>query len=611
MYISVKHSMIDTFPKQLRRLPSIGLILLTLVLWGCADAPQQEPQPTEPPPAKAEPVAQQGAALTLPPSEFSSQFSSAEQSLAQFDWMSASATLEQLPQEELTATDNVYLGYLQARIAYARGDQQQALARLAQVNYPGINIALQYRILNFKRHIFEMSGDNLQAAQLGDQILRWAPQSNVPALKRGIWRDLQRLDTAQLKAALPAALDPQWHGWLELALVSRDAPNTAAINLSVWRTTNSTHPGAQPLPGGLSYLLDSAPQLDRAALMLPLSGRLAPAGKAVLDGYLAGYYAARAAGNADYEIIVIDTDSYESANTAYEQALSQGANLVVGPLSKKGVAELGTRLDRPIPVLTLNRIEQVLPATGSPLVQLSLAPEDEASRIAELAFGQGARSALIIRPAGTWGDKVEQALQQRWKTLGGNIAKRVTYEQREDYSSSVKSALELQASDKRAAGVRSMLATNIEFTPRRREDIDVVFLLSRNGPEARSIKPLLAFHYAGNIPVYAISSIYSGIPDARDRDLSGINMVETPWLLGANPGLRVAIAAGDTGSDNYTRLNALGADAFLLQSNFSQLQAGPDALLRGNTGLLSMDPQQRIRRELSLATFDGGGLKAQ
>jgi outer membrane PBP1 activator LpoA protein len=87
--------------------------------------------------------------------------------------------------------------------------------------------------------------------------------------------------------------------------------------------------------------------------------------------------------------------------------------------------------------------------------------------------------------------------------------------------------------------------------------------------------------------------------------------VEIPWLLGANPGLRVAIAAGGTGSDNYTRLNALGADAFLLQARFTQLQAGPDVLLRGNTGLLSMDSQLRLHRELSLATFDGGALRAR
>jgi outer membrane PBP1 activator LpoA protein len=601
----------DTLTEQQRRLPTIGLALLILVLWGCAEAPRQEAPEKKPPPVEAQSAASQEISLALPPSEFSAQFSSAEQSLAQFDWMTASATLEPLPSEQLTINDNAYLVYLQARIDYARGEQTDALSKLAQLGDPGINPALQYRILNFKRHILEMSGDSLQSAQLGDQILRWAPAADAPALKRGIWRNLQRLDASRLQAALTTATDPQWEGWLELALMSRDTPSTAAINLSVWRTTHAGHPAAQPLPGGLDYLVESAPQLDKVALLLPLSGRLALAGKAVRDGYLAGYYAGRAAGDRDYELLVFDTDSYDSASTAYEQALSAGANLVVGPLSREAVAELGTLAHRPVPILTLNRIEQVLPATGSPLVQLSLAPEDESVRIAELAFGKGARSALIVRPAGPWGDKVEQSLQQRWSALGGRVANRVTYDKREDYSANVKSALDLNASDKRAREIRDMLATNIEATPRRRQDVDVVFLLSRSGAEARSIKPLLAFHYAGNLPVYAISSIYSGIPDARDRDLNGINMVEIPWLLGANPGLRVAIAAGDTGSDNYTRLNALGADAFLLQSSFSQLQAGPDALLRGNTGLLSMDPQQRIERELPLATFDGGALKAQ
>lgn len=606
-----KHSMRDTFPKQRARLPALGLALLIITLWGCADTPQQKTATTEPPPVVQAPTARQEISLALPPSEFSAVFSSAEQSLAGFDWMAASVALQEIPTEQLSVDDSTYLGYLQARIAYCRGDQAQALAQLEQLEYSAMNAALQYRILNFKRHMLELAGDNLGSAQLADQLLRWAPQNNAATLKRGIWRDLQRLDPGQLQAALATTTDPQWQAWLELALLSRNPPNAAAIGVSAWRANNPNHPAAQALPGGLDYLLQPTPDLDKVALMLPLSGRLAAAGKAVRDGYLASYYAARAAGNTDYEVLILDLDSYGSANTAYEEALREGANLIVGPLSKEAVAELGTRLDRPVPILALNHIDQVLPATGSPLVQLSLAPEDEATRIAELAFGQGARSALIVRPAGGWGAKMEQALQQRWNALGGRIANSVTYASRDEYSPSVKTALSLDDSDQRGSDVRSMLATNIEFTPRRRQDLDVVFLLSRSGPEARSIKPLLAFHYAADLPVYATSSIYNGIPDTRDRDLNGINLVETPWLLGANPGLRVAIAAGDTGSDSYTRLNALGADAFLMQSSFSQLQAGPDALLRGNTGLLSMDPQLRIQRELSLATFDGDTLKAQ
>jgi outer membrane PBP1 activator LpoA protein len=111
--------------------------------------------------------------------------------------------------------------------------------------------------------------------------------------------------------------------------------------------------------------------------------------------------------------------------------------------------------------------------------------------------------------------------------------------------------------------------------------------------------------------VYATSNIYRGIADKRDRDLDGILLVETPWLLGANPQVRAAISAGGIGSNSYTRLNALGADAYLLQTHFSALQAGEDMLIRGNTGLLTLDPQLHIKRELQSATFDGGVLIAQ
>jgi outer membrane PBP1 activator LpoA protein len=270
---------------------------------------------------------------------------------------------------------------------------------------------------------------------------------------------------------------------------------------------------------------------------------------------------------------------------------------------------MATQLERPVPILALNRIDQILPASGSALVQLSLAPEDDAVSIADLAFGSGARRALIISPGGDWGSKVEPVLRERWTALGGTIADSVTYTTYDDYSSSVKSLLALGASEQRATELRNVLATNIDFAPRRRQDADVIFLLSRNGTEARSMKPLLAFHYAGDIPVYALSSIYSGVPDDRNHDLNGIILAETPWLLGANPGLRVTLAAGDLGSDSLTQLNALGADAFMVQSGFSRLQSGADAVFRGNTGLLTMDPNLTIKRELPAATFDGGVLK--
>ena len=483
---------------------------------------------------------------------------------------------------------------------------------MARLEYPGVHPALQYRARDFRRRALALSGRSLESARLGDLLLSDAPQQDRDQLKREIWTNIERASDPQLEQALANAADLRRNGWLELALIARASSPGRTGDLATWRTNNPEHPAAIAPPGGLEFLLQSGQEAQRkVALTLPLSGRLGPAGRAVLDGYLASYFAARAAGVAPYELLVLDIDRHDSASSAYREAMTQGAGLVVGPLSQASVAELATLPDRPVPIVALNRAEQVLPATGQPLVQMALAPEDEAARIAELAFGEGARSAMVIRPAGEWGNKVEQALRERWGSLGGTIAGTETYAGRDQYSLAVKSGLNLQASEKRARDVRDMLATNIEFTARRRQDLDVIFLLSRNGVEARSIKPLLAFHYAGNLPVFAMSSVYSGIPDARDKDLDGINLVEIPWLLGASPGLRVAIAAGGTGSDNYTRLNALGADAFLVQSRFMELQAGADLLLRGNTGLLTLDQELRLHRELSLATFDGGTLQAR
>lgn len=602
----------DPHSRQHNHPAMIALLMLPLVLWGCASEPAKEKQePIKPPVEQQQPTERGGISLTLPSSTYSGVFNGAEQSLAQFDWMQASVALEALPDQGLSANDSIYLAYLDARISYIRGDQAQAMAQLERLNSPGINPALRYRVLSFKHYILDTQGESLSSAQLADQILRTAPRDTVPAWKRNVWRNLEKTDSAQLSAALASASDPQWRGWLTLAQNSRGTSSAVPGQLSRWRTENPNHPAAKPLPGGFDFMLAQGTQSGKVAILLPLSGKFSRAGQAILNGFLAAYYEDREAGGPADELLIIDLEKSPSASSAYQEAVQQRATVVVGPLSKEALADIATLLERPIPILALNRIDQVLPASGSALVQLSLAPEDDAESIAKLAFGTGARRALIISPGGDWGNKVEPVLRERWTTLGGTVANSVTYTSYDDYSSNVKSLLSLGDSEQRAKELRDLLGTNIEFTPRRRQDADVVFLLSRTSTEARSMKPLLAFHYAGDLPVYALSAIYSGVSEDRNKDLNGIIIAGTPWLLGANPGLQATLASANTGGDSLPQLNALGADAFLVQSGFSRLQSGADAVFRGNTGLLTMGPDLSIVRELSAATFDRGVLKPQ
>ena len=80
----------------------------------------------------------------------------------------------------------------------------------------------------------------------------------------------------------------------------------------------------RPAPARRSGLpAQYGPQARKVALILPLSDRLAPAGRAVRDGYLASYYAYRETGGAAFDIVVLDQDSFGSAGAAYDAALAQ------------------------------------------------------------------------------------------------------------------------------------------------------------------------------------------------------------------------------------------------------------------------------------------------
>ena len=65
--------------------------------------------------------------------------------------------------------------------------------------------------------------------------------------------------------------------------------------------------------------------------------------------------------------------------------------------------------------------------------------------------------------------------------------------------------------------LRANIGGPLQFDPRRRQDIDFVFLAA-DAKAGRLIKSQLKFHYSGDLPVYSTSSIYSR--DGRsDSDL--------------------------------------------------------------------------------------------
>ena len=157
--------------------------------------------------------------------------------------------------------------------------------------------------------------------------------------------------------------------------------------------------------------------------------------------------------------------------------------------------------------------------------------------------------------------------------------------------------------------LRNLLAVNIEFSPRRREDIDALFLSASN-TQARQIKPMLAFFFADDIPVYSTSSIYDGQQNTKaNQDLNGIKFSTLPWILfNSDTHNRLKESSPSTGS--LIKLQAMGVDAYYLSQRIPQFLVAGNAVYHGVLGNLSLASGKRnLDRQQIWAEFNQGNVE--
>lgn len=423
-----------------------------------------------------------------------------------------------------------------------------------------------------------------------------------------LWHSLTSLSQQELLTRSNDETNPVLRGWYSLALLQKDSQadlERQQAQLESWRAQWPDHPANQNLPEDLQLLQTLiANQPRQIALLLPLQGRMAKAGEAVRDGFFAAYYQAL------YEYnrapVIRQYDTSEDALRAYEQAVADGADLIIGPLDKEKVTELSLLPDLPVPLLTLNYVDTMLPGEQQKIVQFGLAVEDEARQVARQAYLEGHRYALAIVPSQEWSERSARAFKEEWESLGGVLVNTSQFVGSGDYSSVIKNAMLVEESNVRAQELQKLFGARVHHQTRRRQDVDMIFLIA-DPVQARQIKPMLAFHYAGSLPVYATSQVYSGVRDEKaDRDLNGVRFNTAPWLFDNTSREKQAITQHARSSTLYSRLHALGVDAYRLYPRLQQLAQVPEMRLYGATGALRLLPNGRIEREQIWARFRNG-----
>tara|TARA_R110002073_G_scaffold37559_16_gene108224 strand:+ start:3772 stop:5589 length:1818 start_codon:yes stop_codon:yes gene_type:complete len=497
---------------------------------------------------------------------------------------------------------------LQARLAIALEDGPEALNWLRNPGMTSrpLDQTEQIALGRLKAEAYLVGRSYLASARerifFNPLLEREARTENQEA----IFSALLELPQSNLNQQAQKAITSDLRGWLSLAAMTKQYQNRPMRQLEAlgqWRQVWSNHPAAIRLPeqlATLSAVVDNQPK--SLALFLPLHGDLAPFGRAIRDAIIASRYQL----GREIDIRVYDT-SRTPINLLIEQAVTAGAELGIGPLDRENVTLLANNPTLPLPILALNR---TLDGSSNPnLYQFALAPEDEMVQVADQVFREGKRNALIVYPDSDWGQRNVIAFKNRWLSLGGNIINSSAYANQKDYSSMVRSMLDVDASEDRASNLRRIVGQSFEFTPRRRQDIDFVFLLG-NQTQARGINPTLAFYYAEDIPVYSTSHVYEyGDSRIESIDLNGIRFCDIPWKLNlADPSQQQMQTLWPTSRTNLAPFYALGVDAFRLYPRLEQMKRRPDEKIYGSTGILSLNSQNILIRQLLWAQFSNGSV---
>lgn len=619
--------------ESMRKTKLVSIIMISIYLTSCASTPSNN-RPSVRPTAQTTAVAETNIQSLLNRASSSTEarglnyrLQAVDIALEKGDYDQADAILALINQPIDRKNARKYAIY-QIKIALQKQDANSALRWLnhPSITEPPLTQQIQIELGELRSQAYLINRSFIASAReriFFDALL--SPAKKIINHEK-IYTTLMALSARTLTKQAQKAITSDLRGWLSLTAMSKQNQSNPLVQLQElqrWKMVWSNHPAVSLLPESLEVLDKIVSEKAKSiALFLPMQGNLGIYGRAIRDGIIAANYELRtsklstrklntresATNDLDLDtttkLRVYDTND-RNLPELMNEAIQDGAELIIGPLAREKVTSLVAMKTIPIPVLALNRAS--IPNTHTNVFQFGLAPEDEMVQVAEQVFKEGMRNVLAIYPDSDWGTRNFETFSQHWSQQGGNIIAKAAYQNQKDYSALIKPLLNVDKSEKRSKDLRRILGKRFEFTPRRRQDIDFVFLLG-NQSQARGIKPILDFYYAEDIPVYSTSHI-NEFNDSKieSMDLDDIRFCDIPWKLIHSDPLQIQVqSTWPSANSNLAPFYALGVDAFRLYPRLQQLKEVKNTKVYGTTGILTLDKENILRRELLWAQFSKG-----
>ncbi len=497
----------------------------------------------------------------------------------------------------LTPQQLAQFNLLYAQILLSFGEAEQAVSKLATTDAGQLVINDKVKFYQSQAFAYSLTGNLLEQAKA--RIALDALLTTVAERKK---------NQAVILEALGLLPDPivqnqenkatgltEWLSIAKILATRNQDPAKFNSSLAGWRAANPQHPANIYMAGVANMPEDPGDRPKSIAILLPESGPFLDAAKAIKAGFLAAHSRDNSGGSKP-QLHFYNTEKSKLAEL-YQKAVTEGATLVVGPLNKENIQVLAKSTTLSVPVLALNHVPGLRKQN---LYQFALSPMDDAAEITQKAALDGHKKSMLLVPDNEAGKRASSLFSEYWQEQNGTILKRQTYDpDANDFSATIKSLIGIKESNGRYQNPSKQPTTH------KSEDADVLFL-SAYHREGRLISSQI--NLLGKLPIYALPSVYSGLPDPiTDNPLNGIIFCDIPWLFnGAYGGELSMLSLSDIWRQfpsSYIRLVAMGIDAYHLALRLPTLST---TVYAGATGKLSLASGNRIKRSLVCARFIQG-----
>ncbi|MGD8115968.1 penicillin-binding protein activator [Vibrio sp. TRT 29B02] len=521
------------------------------------------------------------------------------------DATQAELLMKRLARQSLTDMQQAEWQLARAELLVAQNQPQEALS---QLNFrPSWQLAdeqwLSYHQL--RASLFTKQGDFFNATRELSLSSGYLPESEQAFVAQSIWNNLGQYTGTQLDTFKQQETDPVIAGWLEVTGFTKNyASNLPQLKSSLeqWLAANPTHPASLYTPQAINEILSlELIKPVNTALLLPLSGKFAQQAKLIRDGFILEMMNDKER-DPNATLTVIDTNATSVAeleSTLVEKQIDS----VVGPLLKENIEKLQqaqASFTSSLPMLALNIPDNV--EAGNNTCYLALSPEQEVAQAAKHLAKQGYQYPLILAPNGRLGSRVVDAFKQEWSKYSDNKVAVNLFGDKRQLQRDINKVFGLQDSQQHIAQMESLLSIPLESQPRSRRDVDAVYIVASSA-ELTLIKPFIEVAInPDTIPPKLYSNSRSNSGRQQYEDLTGVMYSDIPLLIQPDASLKAQMdKLWPKDSNAEKRLQALGMDAYRLMEHLPQMKVVQGYSIEGNTGLLSIDDNCVVQREISWA----------